>query len=382
MSEIYKAKQVILSHDELEDAYVEVADGKFVGVYAELEPARDYVDLGAVTLAPGLFDLHIHGFLGHDVMDADPEGLAAIAEGLLSCGVTSWLPTTLTAPTEELNRVCQMVGEKAPQLRGAKVQGIFLEGPFFTEKYKGAQNPNYMLDPEIDQLKTWRKLSQGLVNRIGIAPEREGAVDFVKAAKALGVHVGMGHSNASYDQAKACYQAGADFFVHTYNGMSGLHHREPGMVGAALSLKEVYAELICDGYHVHPRAAQILVDQRGSQETLLVTDCMRAGGLAEGPSKLGEFEVIVKDGAARLKEGGNLAGSILELKTAVKHVVEWGLASLPEAVRMASYYPAKSLGLENLCGQIKAGMDADFILLDENLELQATYLKGECRYQA
>ena len=169
---------------------------------------------------------------------------------------------------------------------------------------------------------------------------------------------------------------------HIYNGMSGLHHRNPGMVGAALRLDKVFAEMICDGHHVHPAAARVVTRARGPQETVLITDCMRAGGMGEGQSRLGEFEVVVKDGTARLKDTGNLAGSILELKQGVKNVVDWGLVSPAEALRMASLTPAQSVGIESVCGRIAPGYEADFIVVSDQLELEATYLDGELRYQA
>ena len=177
-----------------------------------------------------------------------------------------------------------------------------------------------------------------------------------------------------------CIEAGANVFVHVYNGMSGLHHREPGMVGAALSLHDVYAEMICDGHHVHPAAAEIVVKARGAKETVLITDCMRAGGMGEGESRLGEFEVIVKDGTARLKESGSLAGSILELIEAVQNVVSWGLVSLPDALRMASLAPARSVNIDHICGLIAEGRAADFIVVDDAGHLKATYLDGVKRF--
>ena len=162
--------------------------------------------------------------------------------------------------------------------------------------------------------------------------------------------------------------------------MSGLHHRNPGMVGAALSLEDVFAELICDGHHVHPAAADIVVKARGNEETVLITDCMRAGGLGEGESRLGEFEVVVRDGQARLKDSGFLAGSVLELIQAVQNVVAWGISDLPTAIRMASLNPAKSVAIDDVCGRIAPGYAADFIVMEDSGKLVATYLNGQERY--
>ncbi|MCP1639712.1 N-acetylglucosamine-6-phosphate deacetylase [Streptococcus gallinaceus] len=381
MSRYIHVKSVILAEKEVENAYLEVTeDGLFGEIFLE-KPDGEIEDYSQYILAPGLVDTHIHGYASHDVMDNDFEGIKVISEGLLSCGVTSWLPTTLTDTTENLDAVCETIGLHAGEEKGAKIQGIFLEGPFFTEKYKGAQNPKYMSDPVIERLDKWHSLSRGLVNKIAIAPERKGVKEFIDFANSKSIHTALAHSDATFNQAKAAVEAGANIFVHVYNGMSGLHHREPGMVGAALELDKVFAEVICDGHHVHPAAADIVFKARGAEETVLITDCMRAGGQGEGESRLGEFEVVVKDGTARLKETGNLAGSILELVQAVENVVKWGLVSLPDALRMASLAPAKSVGIDNVCGQILPGRAADFILVDDQGHLKVTYLDGVKRFE-
>ena len=376
------AKKIILTNEVVENAYLTIEQGKFVGVSFDKPLDGEIIDYSESIIAPGLVDTHIHGYKGYDVMDNSLEGLKVISEGLLSCGVTSWLPTTLTASVEALDAVCQTIGSHYQEVTGAKIRGIFLEGPFFTEKYKGAQNPKYMGDPSIEKLANWHELSANLVNKIAIAPERDGVAAFIRFASENGIKTALAHSDASFEEAEAAVAAGASIFIHTYNGMSGLHHRTPGMVGAALALDNVYAEVICDGHHVHPAAAKVVKKARGAEEMVLVTDCMRAGGQGEGHSTLGEFDVIVKDGQARLAESGNLAGSILELKDAVKNVVKWEVASPEEAIRMASLAPAKSVGIEGVCGQIAPGFEADFIVLNEDLELLATYLDGEVRYEA
>ena len=380
MSVYLYAKSIVLADTERENAYLEIKDDGTFGSILEEKPEGTIIDYSAYHLAPGLVDTHIHGYASHDVMDNDFEGIKVISEGLLSCGVTSWLPTTLTDSVENLDAVCETIGQHAGQETGAKIQGIFLEGPFFTEKYKGAQNPKYMSDPSIEKLDKWHRLSQGLVNKIAIAPERQGVKEFIEFANSKDIRTALAHSDATYQQAKEAVDAGANIFVHVYNGMSGLHHREPGMVGAALNLKKVYAEMICDGHHVHPAAAEVVIKARGPEETVLITDCMRAGGMGEGLSRLGEFEVVVKDGTARLKDSGSLAGSILELIEAVQNVLAWGLVSLPDALRMASLAPAKSVGIDHVCGLIAEGRPADLIVVDDAGQLIATYLDGQKRF--
>lgn len=369
----YSAKYIVLEDKVLEDYYMEVEDGK-VKSFSKNKP-EEFKYLGEI-IAPGLVDTHIHGYAGKDIMDCEKGYLNEISKGILECGVTSFLPTTLTDTTEKLDKACEIIGEEYEDVEGAKVRGIFLEGPFFTEKYKGAQNASYMSDPSIDKLKRWKELSKGLVNKIAIAPERDGAIDFIKKANAMGVRVALGHSDASFEKAVEAVDAGANIFVHVYNGMSGLHHRNPGMVGASMKTDSI-GELICDGHHVNPAAAEILMDVKGRDRIALITDCMSAGGMPEGDYKLGDYPVIVKDGTARLKDGGSLAGSILRLKEAVKNVVEWEIADVFEAIQMASLIPAKSVGIDNVCGKIHEGYDADFIVLDENLDLLSTFLNGE-----
>ncbi|MBK0347751.1 N-acetylglucosamine-6-phosphate deacetylase [Aerococcaceae bacterium zg-ZJ1578] len=382
MNYYIKAKGIVLDDTVAENQYLEVVNGKFGSIVKTVPDGSEVVDYSESLIAPGLVDTHIHGYKSHDVMDNDFEGIKVISNGLLECGVTSWLPTTLTSSIELLDAVCQTIGEHYQEVTGAKIRGIFLEGPFFTEKYKGAQNPKYMGDPSIPVLDKWHQLSNQLVNKIAIAPERKGVKEFIEFASSKGIYTALAHSDATYEEAHAAVEAGANIFIHTYNGMSGLHHRNPGMVGAALSCDNVFAELICDGHHVHPAAAKVVVKARGPEETVLITDCMRAGGMGDGESMLGEFEVIVKEGTARLKDNGSLAGSILELKQGVKNVYDWGLVEAADALRMASLSPAKSVGIENVCGRIAPGYDADFIVVSPQLELEATYLDGTLRYEA
>lgn len=382
MEKFIFAEKFFLEEEVVGPGFLEIKDGKFGAFSKKLHnESAEVIDYRGQWVAPGLVDTHIHGYKNHDIMDNDVEGLKVISEGLLSCGVTSFLPTTLTSSTESLNNLVEMIGANYFKVQGAKIKGIFLEGPFFTEKYKGAQNTKYFSVPSIDKLKKWQKLSNKSIKKIAIAPEIKGAAEFVEYAVKEEIAVALAHSDATYEEAKQAVEKGASIFVHTFNGMSPLHHREPGMVGAAMNLKDVFVEIICDGHHVHPIAADILMDIRGRKETVMVTDCMMAGGMPEGYYQLGEFPVEVKDGAARL-ESGSLAGSILQLKDAVKNAVTWGIATPAEAIYMASTAPAKSVQIDNECGKIAVGYDADFIVLNPALELTATYLDGVCRYQA
>ena len=361
--------------------YLDVTDGIF-GAYTKEKPeGAEIIDQSGKWIAPGLVDTHIHGYKNHDVMDNDADGIKVMSEALLSCGVTSFLPTTLTSSKERLKDVAETIGKMYKEVDGAKIQGIYFEGPFFTEEHKGAQNPSYFGDPDLDTFHEWQEASGGLIKKIALAPERKGVKEFVKTVTDEGVVVSLGHSNATLEEAQEAVEAGASVFVHAYNGMRGLNHREPGMVGALLTLQHVFSELICDWHHVHPQAAEVLMEKAGHDHVALITDCMMAGGMPDGNYNLGEFPVVVAEGTARL-ESGNLAGSILKLKEAIKNVVDWGIATPEQAVMMASYVPAVSCKIDDKCGMIAEGRAADFIVLETNMDLVATYLDGVERYHA
>lgn len=380
------AKKFFLQNTTENGGYLEVTDeGKFGDYFTEEDdkPTGKIVDYSDKFIAPGLVDTHIHGLVGDDVMNNSWKELNEMSEGLLKAGVTSWLPTTLTASHEQLDEICKTIGDNKGKSTGAKIQGIHFEGPFYTEKHKGAQNPKYFRDPSVDEFTEWQKSAKGMIKKISIAPERSGSVEFTKAVSQTGVTVALGHSDATFEQAKACVEAGATSFTHTYNGMSGLNHRAPGMVGAAMSMNYVDDELICDGHHVNPYAARTLVDKKTPEHVALITDCMSAGLMPDGDYVLGEFPVTVGDGQVRLQqEPHSLAGSILLLKDAIKNVVDWNIATDEESVTMGSHVPAKSCHIDDECGAILPGRDADFIVLNDDMSLEETYLDGESRYQA
>lgn len=361
--------------------YLAIEDGKFGNFTTECPDDAEIVDYQGYWVAPGLVDTHIHGFDGVDVMDNDAAGLRKMSEGLLRTGVTSFLATTLTADHQLLTEVAQTISEVMGTEQGAKIRGIFFEGPYFTEEHKGAQNPKYLSAPSIEEFHQWQTAAKGAIKKIAVAPEYDNAADFARQLTAEGVAVAMGHSSATYEEAQRMAESGASIFVHTFNGMRGFTHREPGLAGAALTMNNMYRELICDGHHVHPKACDLLMKAAGHDHVAMITDCMRAGGMPEGHYMLGELPVTVKDGTARL-EAGNLAGSILQLKDGIHNVVDWEIATPAQAIMMASFVPAMSCHLDQVCGQLTAGYEADFIILTPQMELVATYLDGECRYKA
>ena len=361
--------------------YLVIEDGKFAGVSIDEPVGMRIVDRVGCWVAPGLVDTHIHGFMGHDVMDCDPEGVVAISEGLARHGTTSWLATTLTAGVDKTAEACASVREAHRMLQdstnpAAKIQGIFLEGPFFTEEHKGAQDPRYLIDPKFAILQKWQEAADGLIVKSALAPEREGATDYIAEATASGVRCAIGHSSATYGQAAAAVLAGAKIVVHTFNGMADMAHRDPGIVGCAMTSQGIYAELIGDGLHVDPVVCETLVRAKGWEHVVLITDCLSCGGLPDGDYKIGELPIRLQNGQARLKDGGNLAGSTLTLDRAVKNLASWGIVTAEQAIRMASEVPARSLGIGDRCGSILPGRTADLAIFDSELSLVETYVNG------
>lgn len=381
MTTYIKANKFYYPYETKLGGYLELVDDSFGKWLSTVPEGAQVLDYSGYEIAPGLVDTHIHGFAGADVMDNKEESLATMSRELLSAGVTSFLPTGLTASFETLNKVCQTTAKFSGKETGARIQGLFFEGPYFTEKYKGAQNPSYMRNPSTSELDQWLASSKGLLKKIALAPEREGTAEFISYACKRGVVVALGHSDATYQEAVEAVEAGASVWVHAYNGMRGLNHREPGMVGAVYDIPNTYAELICDGYHVHICVCDILLHQKRPDHVVLITDCMSAGGQPDGDYMLGEYPVTVENGTARLKSNGALAGSILQLKDGVKNIVDWGLVSKADAIMMASLIPAISVGIDDVCGQIKEGHLADFIVLDKEMNLRATYLAGKKVYE-
>ncbi|RAN89114.1 N-acetylglucosamine-6-phosphate deacetylase [Bacillus sp. SRB_28] len=370
----------VLEDGVRESGYLHVVNGYFLKHVEEVIDGAMIMDFEESIIAPGFVDTHIHGLAGYDVMDSTYESLNSISIKLLENGVTSFLPTTLTDSLENTTKALRNIASaKKRGVAGATIIGAFLEGPCFTDMHKGAQNPKYFIDPTVELLEEWIVASEGTVKKIAIAPERQGTIPFIEQAVKHNIQVAIGHTNANYELCQEAIQAGATIFVHTFNGMKGLHHREPGVVGAALSTDHVYGEMIVDGHHVHPSVVNIFYKCKGYHNICLVSDCMRAGLLGDGTYHLGEFAVYVKDGIART-ETGSLAGSTLQLIDGVKNMKKWTNASLWESVHMGSLIPAKSIGVDQEIGSIAPGKRADFIILTEGLDLIGTVVGGEMKY--
>ena len=373
------AEKFVLPEGVCGPGYLVVEDGR-VAAFQHDAPGCEVVDHGDAWVAPGFVDTHIHGFADHDVMDCDPEGINVACQELARQGTTSILATTLTASIEQTREACAAVAQAAalrPEgFLGTRIQGIFLEGPFFTEKHKGAQNPKYLCDPSLDALDLWQDAAGGLIRKSALAPERDGSLDYVRGATRRGVVPAIAHTDATYEQARAAVDAGASVFVHTYNAMSGLTHRAPGVVGCAMTSDDAYAELICDGLHVSPVACKALIRAKGWERVLLISDCLRCGGMPEGDYLLGELPIRLAGGVARLRDEGNIAGSVLTMAGAVKNVVDWGIVTAEQAIRMGTEIPARANGIDGSCGSIAPGRAADLVVLRPDLSLECTYLGG------
>ena len=324
------------------DGYVlggfEIENGRFTAILPGFKSGKG-VDLGGAKVIPGLVDIHIHGAMGHDFSDGDADGLTAIAD---DC---------------------------------ARVMGVRMEGPFLSEEKKGAQNAAYLCTPDYDTFHTLYDECGGIIRIVDVSPELTGAESFIRKASAM-CAVSVAHTNASYDEASAAFDAGCSHLTHLYNAMPPLHHREPGVIGAASERDTVSAELICDGLHVHPSAVRMAF-QLFPERICLVSDALRCCGMPYGVYDLGEQATYLKDGAARLADG-TLAGAATNLFKGMRNAIRFGI---PEdtAIRAATIRPAQVIGADDEIGSIAVGMLADFIVCDDELNAMSMYIGGRER---
>lgn len=345
---------------------------KIAAYNLETAAEMEVIDAQGGYLTPGMIDTHIHGGGGFDTMDASAESLAEISKVLAAHGVTSFLPTTMTMAAEDIHAALENIRQaKNNGTAGAQVLGTHAEGPFISAEYIGAQNSENLIEPEIELLRDY----YDVVEIVTMAPEVEGALELIEELHQNNITASAGHSAATYQEFQQAYQAGMDHFTHLYNAMTGLHHRKPGLVGAAFD-SESTVELIVDLIHHHQAVDRFTIQAKGVDQVILVSDGMEAAGLKEGEYKLGGQKVIVKDGAARL-ESGVLAGSVLTLDQAVRNLMEVTELSLPEIFRMATLNPARKLNLDHKLGRLKPGFQADLVLFDQNFKVQKTFIKGE-----
>ena len=328
---------------------------------------------------PGLIDLHFHGCKGDDFCDGKKDALGRIAEYEASVGVTAIAPATMTLPVEELEHILQVAAEYKKETRDchkADLLGINMEGPFISHVKKGAQDEKNILPCNVEICDRFLKASEGLVKFIGVAPEESSnAIEFIKEVSSR-VNVLLAHTNADYETAMAACKAGVNHAVHLYNAMPAFSHRAPGVVGAVFDSKDVMAEIICDGIHIHPSVVRATFQMMGADRMILISDSMRATGMPDGQYTLGGLDVKVVGRLATLVSDGAIAGSATNLMDCMRTVVKKMGIPLETAVACATINPAKSLGVEEEYGSIEKGKKADIVLLDSNLELTAVIKDG------
>jgi N-acetylglucosamine-6-phosphate deacetylase len=368
---------------ELHDAGILVRDGVIEAVAPRhsltLPEGGQEIVANDKIAAPGFVDVHIHGAAGHDVMEGTEEALRAIASSIGSHGTTSFVATTVTAnpdaickSSEGIARYIAVQHEKS--IRGAEVLGVHFEGPFISPIRRGVHPPEWLKLPSAELLEKFVAAAHGNALILTIAPELLGAMPCIDAARKSGMVVGIGHTDATYEQTRAGMARGAHHAIHTYNAMRPFSHRDAGVIGAVLTSPDITAELIADGVHVDETAMRLLLQAKGAGGVILISDGISATGMPDGNYQLGGFEVTVSGGICRNSEG-KLAGSTLTLDRALRNIVRLG-ASLHDALQMLTLNPAKLLGIEHKKGVLRESADADIVLLNEALEITQVYARG------
>ena len=351
-----------------------VEDGKFTEVLTTI-PDEEGVDLAGQYVIPGLVDVHNHGNSGADFSDGDYEGLVKMAKYLAKSGVTSFAPASMTLPYEVLEKAfatAVRITDEQPE-GCARLMGIQMEGPFFSEKKKGAQNGAYLKDPDFEAFKKLYDGCKGLVRIADVAPELPGAVEFTREAAKL-CTVSIAHTDANYEEAAAVIEAGATHLTHLYNAMPPIHHRKPGVIGAGSERENVIAELICDGEHVHPSSVRMAFKLFPGR-ICLVSDALRCCGMPDGQYELGGQDIFLKGNVAKLADG-TIAGSVTNLYGCMRKAVEFGI-SREQAILSSTVIPARQLGREEEIGSIAPGKLADFVVCTADLERKAVYMAGK-----
>lgn len=353
---------------------IELENGKIKNVGEKLtyKDSDMVIDCDGYTVVPGFVDVHIHGCDGADTCDGTREAIDTMSKFLIQKGVTSFCPTTMTTDHETIERALLAAKEciETPAEDGARVVGVNMEGPFISAEKKGAQREDAIVAPDIELFRHYFQLSGGNVKLIDIAPEQPGGYEFIKQASEL-CAVSIAHTTAGYDEAKKSFDCGINHATHLFNAMSGLSHRAPGVVGAVLDDDRVFAEIICDGLHIHPAVLRIAFAALGDR-AMVISDSMRANGMPEGESfDLGGQMVYVNNGKATL-EDGTLAGSVSNLHDEIKKLVSFGVP-LEQAVKAATLIPARSIGMDNEIGSIAVGKRADLVVLDDKLDIVGVY---------
>ena len=372
----YKNARIFGSDFKFHLGAFEVKDGRFGAVLPEEVPA-DAIDLEGATVIPGLIEVHSHGNSGADFSDGDYEGLKRMAAHYAQCGVTSFAPASMTLPYEVLSKAfatAKQLVEEAPASCSV-LRGIQMEGPYFSYKKRGAQNADYLKEPDFEGFKKLFEDCGGLVRIVDIAPELPGAAEFVAQASKL-CTVSIAHTDSDYDHARAAFDAGATHLTHLYNAMPGINHRNPGVIPAAVETAGVRAEIISDGYHIHPAAVRLAFSMFGGDRMVLISDSGRCEGLPEGSKfELGGQDAWLRNGVAKLADG-TIACSATNLFDCMKNAISFGVKE-EDAIRAASYNPACAIGADKEVGSIEAGKVADFVVCNADYTSKRVFLAGK-----
>ena len=383
MSLLLKNCHLISPDQNFKGSSILVDKGMIQRIYAEgdaLPAADQLIDVCGAMKMPGFIDVDCHGKSGVDFCDATDEAMETIGIDKLKEGVTSYLPTTLTLPEDLLARSLQTAANYTKKgVKGCKLPGVHLEGPFINPKCLGAQNPEYVREPDIEMVKRLNAIYP--VKKVSYAVEMPRGAEFAAELISAGILPSCVHSAAKYADFKKAYDHGLNSLTHFCNQMTPLHHRDIGLVGAGLLHQEVYIEMICDKLHLCPDMIKLVFSLKDINHIQLITDAMRAAGMPDGESSLGGLPVIVKDGAARLASNGALAGSTLQICDALRNVYEITGLPLEQLVKTTSFNQAQALGLEKV-GKLAPGYCADIVILNDKFKVSSAFVDGELRYKA
>ena len=378
MNYILHDVQMVLRNSMVPSANVWISEGKIMrietGDLPILEGDHELIDGKGHLLVPGMIDVHIHGANGFNMMDGKEESIQEVSRVCASTGCTSFLATSVSSTIEDLLEMIRSVKLVQGHEAGAKIAGIHLEGPYLNPKRKGMQNEKYLRHPDLEEMKMIFEEAGSLIKMVTIAPELPGGMELISFLKEQGVIISIAHSDATYEEAKQAFSAGASHVTHCFNGMRPIHHRDPGLIVAAFEEKHVSLQAIVDNVHLHPAIIRLMHSLKGPEGMVLITDALQAMGMGDGNYIFGGHHVTVEGGIARL-EDGTLASSTVTMNEALRYTVETGI-SLIDAVQMASTTPATILGLQQK-GEISSGFDADLVLLDEEFQVLWTMVGGQ-----